>query len=64
MNWILNFRFDDVVDVPDAGVLQAHTQRVLEITAYTDAKRLTPSDPPAASPIVTSRRRSVAHARW
>ncbi len=40
-----------IIDVPNAEALKTHTQRVYEITAYTDAKRLTPANAPAASPI-------------
>ncbi len=40
-----------IIDLPDAAALAAHTQKVLQITAYTEAKRLTPSSTPAASPI-------------
>ncbi len=40
-----------VIDVPDATRLAAHTARVVELSAYTDAKKLTPAGAPAASPI-------------
>jgi DNA-binding beta-propeller fold protein YncE len=40
-----------IVDVPDSAGLKAHTQRVYELTAYTDDKRLTPSNPPNVTPI-------------
>jgi DNA-binding beta-propeller fold protein YncE len=40
-----------IIDVPSTEALKAHTQRVYEITAYSDAKRLTPANAPAASPI-------------
>ena len=40
-----------VIDVPDAAGLAAHTARVVELSAYTDAKKLTPAGAPAASPI-------------
>jgi DNA-binding beta-propeller fold protein YncE len=40
-----------IIDVPNADGLKAHTQRVYDITAYTDAKKLTPANAPAASPI-------------
>ena len=40
-----------VIDVPDATQLAAHTARVIELSAYTDAKKLTPAGAPAASPI-------------
>ena len=39
------------IDVPDATGLAAHTARVVELSAYTDAKKLTPAGAPAASPI-------------
>ena len=39
-----------VIDVPDAARLAAHTARVIELSAYTDATRLTPAGAPAASP--------------
>ena len=40
-----------VVDVPDAAHLAADTARVIELSAYSDARRLTPAGAPAASPI-------------
>lgn len=40
-----------IIDVPSADALEAHTRRVYEITAYTDATKLTPANAPAASPI-------------
>ena len=40
-----------VIDVPDAAHLATHTARVIELSAYTDAKKLTPAGAPAASPI-------------
>lgn len=40
-----------IIDVPDAAGLKAHTQRVYELTAYTDARKLTPGNAPAGSPI-------------
>jgi len=40
-----------IILVPGDTALKAHTARVVSISAYTDAKRLTPSNPPVASPI-------------
>jgi len=40
-----------IIDVPAAEALKVHTQRVYDITAYTDAKKLTPANAPVASPI-------------
>jgi DNA-binding beta-propeller fold protein YncE len=40
-----------IIDVPTSEALKAHTQRVYEVTAYSDAKKLTPANAPAASPI-------------
>src|SRR4029079_2166091 len=40
-----------VVDVPDAAHLAADTARRIELSAYSDATRLTPASAPAASPI-------------
>lgn len=40
-----------VIDVPDRAGLKVHTQRAYDLTAYTDAKRLTPSNPPNVTPI-------------
>jgi len=39
------------VSAPDRAQLAELTKRVYEVTAYTDAHRLTPADAPAASPI-------------
>ena len=40
-----------IIDMPDEAQLKAHTARVMAVTAYTDAKRLTPANAPVASPI-------------
>ena len=40
-----------VIDLPDGPVLAAMTRRVYEVTPYSDARRLAPAEPPAASPI-------------
>ena len=40
-----------IVDTPDEATLKALTKKVYELTPYTDAKKLTPTDPPKASPI-------------
>ena len=40
-----------MIDVPDAAALKTHTQRTYEITAYSDAIRLTPANAPVASAI-------------
>jgi DNA-binding beta-propeller fold protein YncE len=40
-----------MIDVPDAPALAAHTAKVIAISAYTDAKKLTPAGAPARSPI-------------
>jgi YVTN family beta-propeller protein len=39
------------VAVPNREELAAHTKRVYEVTAYTDAQKLAPADAPVASPI-------------
>jgi YVTN family beta-propeller protein len=40
-----------IVPTPDEATLKAMTKRVYDISAYTDAKRLTPTGAPLASPI-------------
>jgi DNA-binding beta-propeller fold protein YncE len=40
-----------VIPMPNATELKALTERVVSISAYTDAHRLAPADPPVASPI-------------
>jgi YVTN family beta-propeller protein len=40
-----------VIPTPTAAGLARMTARVRELTPYSDARRLTPADPPAASPI-------------
>ena len=42
-----------IIDVPDEAALKAHTQRVYDVTPYTDARKLAPGDAntPAGSPI-------------
>ena len=40
-----------IIDMPDEAQLKAHTAKVMAVTAYTDAKRLTPANAPVASPI-------------
>ena len=40
-----------VIEVPNEAQLKDHTTRVMALSAYTDAKRLTPVNAPLASPI-------------
>jgi DNA-binding beta-propeller fold protein YncE len=40
-----------VIPMPNQAELKILTERVLSISAYTDAHKLTPADPPVASPI-------------
>jgi DNA-binding beta-propeller fold protein YncE len=40
-----------VIPLPNATELKALTERVISISAYTDAHKLTPANPPVASPI-------------
>ncbi len=40
-----------IIDLPDAGVLKAYTQRAYALSAYDDAIRLSPRDAPKASAI-------------
>jgi DNA-binding beta-propeller fold protein YncE len=40
-----------IIPMPDPSALGAYTQKAMTLSAYTDAKAMTPQNPPAASPI-------------
>jgi YVTN family beta-propeller protein len=40
-----------VVSVPDAETLKSYTKRVYDLSAYSDARKLSPADAPVASPV-------------